>query len=52
MMTLLHHHFLTIYSEAHGLAFTTDPMFIDMRSKIAAKFSEDFLQVGKGSINQ
>jgi hypothetical protein len=52
MMTLLHHHFSTIYLKAHGLAFATYPMFIDMRSKITAKFSEDFLQVGKGSINQ
>ncbi len=51
-MTLLHHRFLTIYSKAYGLAFATDPMFTDMRSKIAAKFGEDFLQVGKGSINQ
>ncbi|CAM6055932.1 unnamed protein product [Sphagnum tenellum] len=45
MMTLLHHHFLTIYSEAHGLTFVTNPMFTDMRSKIAAKFNKDFLQV-------
>jgi len=52
MMTLFHHHFSTIYSEAHGLAFATDLMFTDMRSKIAAKFGENFLQVGKGSINQ
>jgi hypothetical protein len=51
MMTLFHHHFSTIYSEAHGLTFVTDPMFIDMRNKIVAKFGEDFLQVGKGSIN-
>ncbi len=52
MMTLLHHHFSTIYSKAHGLAFAIDPMFTDMRSKIATKFGEDFLQVGKGLINQ
>ncbi len=52
MMTLLHHHFSTIYSEAHGFAFATDPMFINMRSKIVAKFDENFLQVGNGSINQ
>jgi hypothetical protein len=51
MMTLLHHRFSTIYSEAHGLTFATDPMFTNMRSKIAAKFDEDFLQVRKGSIN-
>ncbi|CAK9873512.1 unnamed protein product [Sphagnum jensenii] len=52
MMTLLHHRFSTIYSEAHGFAFAINPMFTDMRSKIAAKFGKDFLQVGKGSINQ
>jgi hypothetical protein len=52
MMTLLHHRFSTIYSEAHGLAFATDPMFTDMHSKITNKFNEDFLQVGKVSINQ
>jgi hypothetical protein len=52
MMTLFHHRFSTIYSEAQGLAFATDPMFTDMRSKIAAKFGENFLQVGKSSINQ
>jgi hypothetical protein len=52
MMMLLHHRFSTIYSEAHGLTFVTNPMFTDMRSKIAAKFDENFLQVGKGSINQ
>jgi hypothetical protein len=52
MMTLLHHCFLTIYLEAHGLAFATDPMFTDMRNKIAAKFGENFMQVGKGLINQ
>ncbi len=28
------------------------PMFTDMRNKIAAKFGKDFLQVGKGLINQ
>jgi hypothetical protein len=34
------------------VAFAKNPMFTDMRSKIVAKFGEDFLQVGKGSINQ
>jgi hypothetical protein len=52
MMMLLHHRFLTNYSKAHGLAFMTNPMFTDIHNKIAAKFGEDFLQVGKGSINQ
>ncbi len=52
MMTLLHYRFSIIYLEAHGLAFATDPMFIDMCSKIVAKFGKYFLQVGKGSINQ
>jgi hypothetical protein len=51
MMMLLHHCFSTIYSKAHGLAFATDPMFINMCSKITAKFDENFLQVGKGLIN-
>jgi hypothetical protein len=51
MMTLFHHRFSTIYSEAHGLTFATNPMFTDMRSKIAAKFDEDFLQVENDSIN-
>jgi hypothetical protein len=27
-------------------------MFTDMHNKIAAKFGKDFLQVGKGLINQ
>jgi hypothetical protein len=52
MMTLLHHRFSTIYLESHGLAFARNPMFTNMRNKIAAKFSENFMQVGKGSINQ
>jgi hypothetical protein len=52
MMKLFHHHFSTIYSKTHGLAFAIDPMFTNMRNKITAKFDEDFLQVGKGSINQ
>ncbi|CAM6066889.1 unnamed protein product [Sphagnum tenellum] len=47
MMTLLHHRFLTIYSEAHGLSFATDPMFTNMRSKITAKFNENFCKLGK-----
>ncbi len=51
-MTLFHHRFSTIYSKAHGFALTTNPMFTDMRSKIAAKFGKNFLQVEKGSINQ
>jgi hypothetical protein len=51
MMTLLHHHFSAIYSKAHGLAFVTDPMSTDMHNKIAAKFGEDLLPVGKGLIN-
>ncbi len=50
--TLFHHRLSTIYSEAHGFAFATNPMFTDMRSKITTKFDENFLQVGKGSINQ
>jgi hypothetical protein len=51
-MTLPHHQFLTIYSEGHGLTFATNPMFTDMCSKIVAKFDENFLQIGKGLINQ
>jgi hypothetical protein len=52
MKTMIHHRFSTVYSEAHGLAFATDPMFTDMRTTIAAKFGAKFLQVGKGAINQ
>jgi hypothetical protein len=52
MMTIIHHRFSTFYSEAHGLAFATDPMFTDMRTTIAAKFGAEFLQVRRGSINQ
>jgi hypothetical protein len=52
MIKLTHHRFSTIYTEAHGLAFATDPMFFEMRTSIAAKFSEEFLQLGKTSINQ
>jgi len=51
-MTLLTHHRLaTIYSEAHALAFATDPMFTEMRIRIGAEFGEVFLQLGKTSIN-
>jgi hypothetical protein len=52
MMQLTHHRFSTIYTEAHGLAFATDPLFFEMRTDIADKFSEEFLQLGKASINQ
>jgi hypothetical protein len=52
MMMLTHHRFSTIYTEAHGLAFSTDPMFTEMRSRIALEFGEEFLQLGKASLNQ
>lgn len=52
MMSLTHHRLSTIYTEAHTLAFATDPMFIGMRTRIAAEFGEDFLQLGKPPINQ
>ena len=52
MMQLTHHRFSTIYTEARGLAFATDPLFFEMRTDIADKFSEEFLQLGKASINQ
>lgn len=52
-MTLLTHNRLaTIYTEAHGLAFATDPMFTEMRVRITSEFGEEFLQLGKASINQ
>ena len=50
MMTLTHHRLSTIYTEAHALAFATDPLFDDMRTRIADELGEDFLQLGKGSI--
>jgi hypothetical protein len=52
MMVITHHRFSTIYTEAHGLAFSTDPMFTDMRSRIAIEFGEEFLQLNKNSLNQ
>jgi hypothetical protein len=52
MMQLTHHRFLTIYTEAHGLAFATDPLFFEMQTSIAGKLSREFLQLGKASINQ
>lgn len=50
MMTLTHHRLSTIYTEAHALAFATDPLFEGMRTRIAGEFGEEFLQLGKGSI--
>ena len=47
MTVLTHHRLATIYTEAHTLAFATDPMFTDMRIRIAAEFGEEFLQLGK-----
>ena len=52
MMMLTHYRFSTIYTEAHGLAFSTDPMFTEMRTRIAAEFGEEFLQLGKRSLYQ
>ncbi len=52
-MTLLTHNRLaSIYTEAHALAFATDSMFTEMRARIAGEFGEEFLQLGKASINQ
>jgi hypothetical protein len=50
MMTLAHHRLSTIYTEAHALAFATDPLFEGMRTRIADEFGEEFLQLGKDSI--
>ncbi len=47
MTVLTHHRLATIYTEAHALAFATDPKFTDMRIRIAAEFGEEFLQLGK-----
>jgi hypothetical protein len=52
MMTLTEHRFATIYTSAHALAFSTDPMFAGMRKRIGNEFQEQFLQLGKGAINQ
>ena len=49
---MIHRRFSTIYTEAHALAFPTDPLFTPMRTRIAAKFSEEFLQLENSSINQ
>ncbi len=51
IVTMIHHRFSTIYTEAHALTFATDPLFTPMRIRIAAKFSQEFLQLGKFSIN-
>ena len=52
MITLGHQRFSIIYTELHALAFPTDPLFNTMRTLIAAKFGEEFLHIGKGSISQ
>ena len=52
IVTMIHHRFSTIYIEAHALAFATDPLFTPMCTRIVAKFSQEFLQLGKSSINQ
>ena len=52
MIVLTHHRLATIYTEAHALAFATDPMYTEMRARIAGEFGEEFLQLGKPSINQ
>jgi hypothetical protein len=52
MATLTHHRLATIYTEAHALAFATDPMYSEMRTRIAGEFGEEFLQLGKPSIYQ
>lgn len=51
MIILIHHQFSKIYSEAHGLALATDPLFNTMRYSILVKSGEGFVQLGKGSIN-
>ena len=52
MTILTHHRLSTIYTEAHALAFATDPMFAEMCARIAGEFAEEFLQHKKASINQ
>ena len=52
MITLIHHRLSTIYSESHALAIGSDQLFNTMRTSIATKFGEEFLHVGKSSINQ
>ena len=52
-MTILTYHCrATIYKEAHALAFATHPMYTERRTRIAGEFGEEFLQLGKPSINQ
>jgi hypothetical protein len=50
MMALTHHRLSTIYTEAHALAFATDPLFEGTQTRIADDFGEAFLHPGKGSI--
>ena len=52
IVTMIHRRVLTIYTEAHALAFATDPLFTPMCTRIVAKFSKEFLQLEKSSINQ
>jgi len=50
MTILTDHRLATIYTEAHALA--THPMYTERRTRIAGEFGEEFLQLGKPSINQ
>ena len=52
IVPMIHHRFSTIYTEAHALAFGIDPLFTPMHTRITAKFNQEFLQLGKSSINQ
>ena len=52
MTILTDHRLATIYTEAHALAFATHPMYTERRTRIAGEFGEEFLQLGKPSINQ
>jgi hypothetical protein len=44
MTVLTHHRLANIYTEAHALAFATDPMFTDMRIRIAQNLVKSFLK--------
>ena len=52
MITFLHHRLHTIYSPAHCLAFVTDPLFASMREAVALKYTPEFIEMSKGSVNQ
>jgi hypothetical protein len=51
MMTSMSTDLQTIYSPAHALSFSTDPMFAALYKRITGELKSKFLQLGKGSNN-